>query len=171
MTETSNPDTTVGLQIDVLFKEYDTLRAEILSRTNNRFAITAFLGAVAAFFATRTELIAVVSIGGVVISLLVLGGIWFYLGELINKCAQRVKEIEARVNELAGTQLLEWESDSRHRPFGWSALGPLRILWISCRGANARDRMSHGMDCRKQGSTRARSGARDHRRSEDNAQA
>lgn len=103
-------------KIDILLKEYDVLNAKVASRINNRFAITGFAGAVSTFvyFQTRNTTSPCINtwfwtivLMFTVISLLVL---WFVLGQLIKNCAVRISQIEKRINELAGEELLKWES-------------------------------------------------------------
>ena len=112
-------------KIDILLKEYDSLRQEILSRTNNRFlmlgVVATFLGFVlftdnsvfkCQIFGLSTRVIVVIS------GVLVLLVIWLFFGYLVGTLAARVSAIERRVNELAGEKLLEWET--RH---GWGRWG------------------------------------------------
>lgn len=118
-------------RIDILMKEYDSLRQEILSRTNNRFVM---LGLVATFlgFALFTEnsifesrflgldTRAIVVISGI----LILMAIWLFFGYLVGALAARVSAIERHVNEIAGEQLLEWET--RHGFGRWGRFSGVR---------------------------------------------
>jgi len=49
-----SPDTKI--RIDILFKEYDTLRAEIIARINARWALTGYFLTAAAVFASFSNL-------------------------------------------------------------------------------------------------------------------
>jgi hypothetical protein len=49
------PDEYAKRQIDILLKEYDTLRAEILQRINARFAIIGLVGALLAIVVTKWD--------------------------------------------------------------------------------------------------------------------
>jgi hypothetical protein len=103
------------LKIDILLKEYDTLRTEILNKINTRYGIIGFLGALFAFvlnkwewqpkncpFDTRWPV--------VIIGLLILFGIWLWIGVLIQGIAVHICSIEKRINQLAGDELLSWET-------------------------------------------------------------
>ena len=106
-------------KIDILLKEYDTLRSEMLQRVNARFAIVGLLGALVAFVLSKFEwqpknlpldlrwLIAA-------LGLAVLLGTWWRFGTIIRGLAARVSSIEGRVNQLAGEDLLTWETH-----YGW----------------------------------------------------
>jgi len=107
------------LRIDVLLKEYDTLRAEILQRINARFTIVGLLGALVAFLLSKWEwqprntLLdmrwAVAALGVAVVLV-----IWYRFGTLIKNLGARVSSVEQRVNQLAGDELLTWETR-----YGW----------------------------------------------------
>jgi hypothetical protein len=112
-------------KIEILMKEYDTLRQEILSRINNRFLMLGLIGTFLGFalFADnsllRSYIFGISSRGiVVVIGIVILVATWMWLGYLVGVLAARVSAIEQRVNELAGDELLEWET--RH---GWGRWG------------------------------------------------
>ncbi|MDC0675076.1 hypothetical protein [Nannocystis radixulma] len=104
-------------RIQVLFKEYDTLRAEILQRISNRLKCVAFTGALGgvAMFSDKpvdaTKYVLLLS------SIFVLMFAWMQLGDLIARCARRIAEIEAEINAKAGETLLRWESEKRGSSF------------------------------------------------------
>lgn len=112
-------------KIDILLKEYDCLRQEILSRTNNRFLM---MGLVATFLGfvlfTDNPVLEDHILGLSIRGLLLAGGglvlltVWLWLGYLIGTLAMHVSFIEQRVNELAGEKLLEWETR-----YGWGRWG------------------------------------------------
>lgn len=96
---------------DVLLKEYETLRAEILQRVSSRDQLfTLLLAAVSIIVATdkRHTVLAVCIVGGV--GLLY----WLRIGYLINLLGSHVASIEDRVNELMSApsdeKLLTWET-------------------------------------------------------------
>ncbi len=105
-------------KVDVLLREYDTLRQEIVSRTNNRFAMAGLLVAVAAFVISQPELVASERWGIAIVAFFVSIGGWWTIGFLIRCCAARLMEIEQRVNALVGDELLVWETRNAKR---WSA--------------------------------------------------
>lgn len=110
-------------KIDILLKEYDTLRTEILQRINSRFAIVGLLGALLAFVLSKFEwqpenLLLDLRWPITVCGLALLLGTWWRFGIIIRGLAARVRSIETRVNKLAGEELLSWETH-----FGWGRFG------------------------------------------------
>lgn len=97
-------------KIDILFKEYDTLRTEVMARCNSRFLVVGFLVTLTVFVASESEvgLLARCLIGA--FAVLAVAALWFRLGQLIKRCAVRIAEIEQKINKLMGEQLLAWES-------------------------------------------------------------
>lgn len=95
----------------ILLKEYDTLRAEVLKRLDHRFAFVSLFGAVGAyaFFVAKDlsqyQIVVLLSSGAGLM------GVWWQLGNLIARCANRVAEIEKEINVMAGEHLLRWESE------------------------------------------------------------
>lgn len=119
-------------QIEILLKEYDTLRAEIIARTTGGYQVIS-IGAVLftallTVVATRTH-----PAGEVGTKLLRSTLFWVALGALvvfagvsmsftyrdINLIAGRIQQIEQKVNRLAGVDLLEWESKWGGSKTGW----------------------------------------------------
>lgn len=98
-------------RIDILLKEYDTLRQEILARMQFRSQavgmLAAITAAIAAFkiddFVMRLQLLAT--------GALFVVWIWYRYAVLIVRCHERVVIIEKKVNELAKADLMEWESN------------------------------------------------------------
>ena len=74
-------------QVEILMKEYDTLRAEILQRASHRFTLLSLAGAICAyafFFAGnlgRVQEIALL-VGGTLLL-----GIWLELGNVMARCS------------------------------------------------------------------------------------
>jgi hypothetical protein len=95
-------------KIQILLKEYDTLRAEIIARTNHGFQLTGLGGAVLMWLVSRPDdarfwvLVATF--------LMVFGYMGWITFRDISKAAGRIRQIEAKVNKLAGDELLEWET-------------------------------------------------------------
>ena len=98
-------------KINILLKEYDTLRAEILQRLSSRFAFLGLFGAVGAdgFFVAGD--ISIFQKFVLFLTALFLFAVWMQLGTVIARCAKRVAEIEEFVNQIAGEKLLRWESE------------------------------------------------------------
>jgi uncharacterized membrane protein len=102
-------------KINILLKEYDALRAEMLQRMNARFAIVGLLGALLVLLISKWEwqpagwpldvrwLVAV-------LGAFILAGVFWRFGTLIQKLATRVSQVEQRVNQLAQEDLLTWET-------------------------------------------------------------
>lgn len=113
-------------KINILLKEYDTLRAEMLQRMNGRFAIVGLLGALLVLVISKGEwqptgwkldarwLVAVLGAS-------ILAGIFWRFGTLIRKLGTRVSKVEQRVNQLAQEDLLAWETC-----FGWGRFANTR---------------------------------------------
>ena len=116
--------------VEVLFKEYDTLRAEIISRTNNAVQLgTAFaaLGfGILTWSVSRsniTTLQGIITLGGVILALSVVYVIlnqWLIQLD-INNAAARLRELESEINALCGLELLKWETH-----WGGAVTGPRR---------------------------------------------
>ena len=98
-----------GGEIEVILHEYDSLRAEIVSRTDSRFQLIGFLG-LAATLLGITGLSASARVILIVAALIVFIGIWVYFGLYIKRCAERLREIEDEVNGKLGRPVLVWES-------------------------------------------------------------
>jgi len=98
-------------KVQILLKEYDSLRTEILQRIGHRFAFLSFIGALGAyaFFASRD--LSVYQTVVLIISVLALFGVWWQLGNLIARCSKRIAAIEKAINSFAGEPLLRWEHE------------------------------------------------------------
>jgi hypothetical protein len=106
-------------KVTVLLQEYDTLRAEILVRTQQRsllLGVAATLLAIAA--ANYRELPPDWWIWKMSLPVTVIA-IWWWLSVLLADCALRVREIEQEVNTRCGEVLLRWES----------AIAAKRLFW------------------------------------------
>ena len=108
-------------RIQILLREYDSLRNEIIGRTRdgfNLFAITGalFVGTLSLAYGTAGAWPAAV------LAVLGVGTFIFAARETtyrIFQAAARVRELEARVNDLAGERLLSWETDNGGATHGW----------------------------------------------------
>lgn len=96
-------------KIEILLKEYDTLRAEIIARATGGYAFWGFAAAAVAWAFSKeapTGWKIVVSCVGLILAFAVMTAVnW----SNIARAATRVGEIERRVNELADEELLQWE--------------------------------------------------------------
>jgi hypothetical protein len=116
---TQQQDIDIVTKINILLKEYDTLRAEMLQRVNARFAIVGLLGALLVLLISKWEWqpagwsLNVRWLVGVLGASILVGVFWRF-GTLIRKLAAQVSQVEQRVNQLAQEDLLTWETS-----FGW----------------------------------------------------
>ncbi len=96
----------------VLLKEYDALRAQILQYMHQRFQMLTIAGALGAFalftakVSTGVQQAALAVAAGVAIT------VWWTAGYGMALCGNRIAEIELQVNQLAGDgeDLLAWEA-------------------------------------------------------------
>lgn len=101
-------------KIDILLKEYETLRQEILARTGHRFVLVSLAGGLMGFlittlFTTKAHPSLVVYIFALV-GAIVLGVIWRRFQLLIEQLSEGIVRIEHRINDLADdAELLKWE--------------------------------------------------------------
>src|SRR5437660_8921081 len=105
-----NPIPEENLQrINILLKEYDTLRSELLQRTAAGFALVGVVAAAASWsLSQRWEGHRLISgLAGLIIVCLLFFGSRF-INTQIRRCAERVRRIDARINFLAQGHLFEW---------------------------------------------------------------
>lgn len=97
-------------KIEILLKEYDTLRQEILRRGDQRVqvALVAAIG-VLVYHGEFAE-----GIGNAAfVGFSMLAGIFFALGHMIARRAGRLVQIEDQINRMAHTDLLRWETEQQ----------------------------------------------------------
>jgi hypothetical protein len=95
--------------IDIVLHEYDSLRAEIVSRMDARFQLIGFLAIVATLLGT-TDISNLSRTLLVIAALILFACVWFLFGFYIKRCAERLREIEEEVNKKLGDDVLVWES-------------------------------------------------------------
>ncbi len=95
-------------KIEVLLKEYDTCRQEILGRIGNRFNILALLGGLVGIVGAKKS---DVNWPIVWIAIMILLMVWVWLGLLLHQLSKNVQDLEGRINEIAEEKLLRWESE------------------------------------------------------------
>ena len=105
------------LKIDILLKEYDMLREMIMSRIRSRLAIGGFLIALIGYLTSVADVPATWRILWTSTAAIVIAAVWYRFGQLIKRATLRVVEIEAGINEVAGQELLVWESRLVNRSF------------------------------------------------------
>jgi len=99
-------------KIEMLLKEYDTLRSEMIERFRQRFQFVTIIGAVGAFALFTKKHFTIFQI--VILALtpiVLLCTVWFWIGHLIVKASQRIAQIETEINSLAESKLLCWETE------------------------------------------------------------
>ncbi len=104
-------------RIDILLKEYETLRTEILDRVKARFTAMGLFGAVVGYVLVNlsqsgpTQAIppwVFWTFGGIGFAAVL--AVWFRYGQNIWRCSIRLGDIEERINLLAEeNDLLVWE--------------------------------------------------------------
>ena len=110
-----NPSPEDKLAIDILLREYDTLRAEALARIRARFEVVGFIVVSAAFVGSREAVSGSWRLGVGLLALVISGVSWGSFGLALRRLARRLRTIEKKVNKLAGQTLLDWESNPKNR--------------------------------------------------------
>jgi hypothetical protein len=98
-------------RINILLKEYDTLRSELQQRTAGGFALVGIVVASVGWVLSQTlahHYYTSAVIGVAFFVSLFLGP--RFMNAQTRRCAERVQRIEKRINSLAQDDLLEWES-------------------------------------------------------------
>lgn len=120
------------LIVDLLLHEYDALRAEILSRTTSRFQLLGFA-------AVAVSVLIANNVGGVLKGLLITAivvaaaAIWLRFGRYTDRCAARIKGIEATINSEVHANALWWETNRPSISFSetvkfWDQMsGPIKV--------------------------------------------
>lgn len=116
-TVSHNQEFSDKLKIDILIKEYEILRTELLQRINQRFAFIGLTGAVVAYGFFKVERYTIANVSILIVAISILGVIWFHFGRLIHQLSLRIAEIEQQINSLAGDELLLWETRRRNKVF------------------------------------------------------
>lgn len=98
-------------KIQILLKEYDSLRVEILQRSSQRFTFLTLFGALGAYSFFVAESLNCYQVLVSIMSALFLFGVWFLLGKIIVRCSRRIAEIEKEINTLSDQVLLRWEHE------------------------------------------------------------
>jgi hypothetical protein len=97
-------------KIQILLKEYETLRAEVVQRFNHRFHFLTIIGGLGAFIFFKADKISYLQISAVVLAAISVIVVWFWIGDVIARCSRRISELERKINEIAGEDLLMWET-------------------------------------------------------------
>jgi hypothetical protein len=103
-----------ALKIEILLREYDTLREEVMRRYDAQFQTIGMMAVV------LVGLLAALAAGisGAIIAALVAGAFVVFIFLLlwadhdITKAAERLRELEGEINRRAGERLLRWETNA-----------------------------------------------------------
>ena len=117
-------------KIEILLKEYDTLRNEAVMRSGTNWAMLGFLiGILAIIFGRSGDSRKRVVIVSVVASVF-LAALWWYQGHLMARCSIRIEQIEKKVNHIVDEDVLIWESKVSEG---------IRFRWLFCPGTLPED--------------------------------
>jgi hypothetical protein len=97
-------------KVEVLLREYDSLRGEVISRLNNRFNLLGYAGAILTYAVFQGGGITdwrLLCAAGAALALLL---VWLWGAKKIRELSRRIAMIEKQVNTLLGDSLLAWES-------------------------------------------------------------
>lgn len=97
-------------RINILMKEYDTLRTEIFHRTNSGFAIVGLLGGLGGYAIFTMKEFTPWNLSGLAIAAVFLLFLRLEFGRLTIRASRRIAQIEDQVNTLAGETLLVWDT-------------------------------------------------------------
>lgn len=99
---------TANEKISVLLHEYNTLRAEIINKGNHLYQLFALCGILFIWIVghpvDRRFWISIFAS----LTLLLVG--WWFIYRDVEKAAERLREIEKMINDLADEDLLVWET-------------------------------------------------------------
>lgn len=117
-------------KIQILLHEYDGLRGEIIQRwvgaqQQISIGVLVLIGVITILFSTKKikhpqDYFLYGLLG---FAVCIFGYAMFQWGRDTNKAAARVREIEAQVNQLAGEELLQWETRWAGAVTGYFGLG------------------------------------------------
>jgi hypothetical protein len=108
-------------KLQVLLAEYNTLRAEILTRTSNGFQVTSIIAGLVAIL-LQWPLGPRFWMGVTLGVVLYICSLWIILSATA-KLAARLRALEQIINVLVGEELLMWE-----RSYGSAQIGPYGFL-------------------------------------------
>ena len=101
-------------QVDILLKEYDTLRSEILLLTQHRFAFIGFVSVVMMYAFFKEDILVFYQFCLLALSGFILFFVWSFIGSKITKCSSHVAKIEQQINGLVAVdELLSWETKNQ----------------------------------------------------------
>jgi hypothetical protein len=112
--------------VEILMKEYDSLRSEVIERVKTAFSHLAYLGAVVAFAfqpvpnsAVSPKLLFSFALVGSAILLYISIINWYWVGRIAN----HLQLLEVKINKAHGKPVLSWEGKVK-RMSRWVLLPP-----------------------------------------------
>jgi len=110
---------------EIILKEYDTIRQEILTSMNNRVSILSFGLAIIGAIFTATIAVSTTSGSSLLSSLMLVFAVpainsfilFMWLGEYqrMQRAGKFLVSLEDRINKMASTRLLTWETNLREQ--------------------------------------------------------
>jgi O-antigen ligase len=103
--------------IAILFKEYETLRAEIIARLNHSYQILG-IGTVALtwILSRPVDRMLFIALGALIFAV---AAITWKIRRDLGRLSARLREVEVHINTLAGERLLGWETTWSSKVTGW----------------------------------------------------
>jgi len=83
----------------------------------SRFVTCGYIGAIFVFVGAQTNFPAKTIPVITLFAIAVVIGTWWWFGKLILRCSTHLADIERRINNLAGEELLTWEKGVPDRSF------------------------------------------------------
>src|SRR5882724_9724933 len=93
--------------IEILFKEYDTLRQQIVTRSAHWYQLAGAFAVIVVGLLSHPPPGWVIPLASLAVAAVIFGGT---LARDIHIVAARLQELEAEINNLAGAELLKWET-------------------------------------------------------------
>jgi hypothetical protein len=95
-------------KVQILFHEYDTLRTEAIHRINNGYQLIAGSVALLIWLASKWETSSFCVL--LIFSLFAVVFFWWRIVRDLTRLNRWLRELEKEINDLAGEQLLKWET-------------------------------------------------------------
>jgi len=102
-------ETKADIKVQILLKEYDTLRNESIQKMGQRFALLTLAAGVVTLLSTQdlkhnTSMLCWLSCSALLL-------VWVFSAFHLNRLTKQLAKIESSVNSLVGEKLLSWSAD------------------------------------------------------------